>query len=158
MLWKPQENRSTKEIQQRFKKDSFYLWVIRAKSARGKKILAVCTKNKCGDGQPPSPHRSWISRPAIPPLGRRADGTGPTALTSECHFYQYSCRARFGESFLCNLCGGQQPNPLRRAGSGGGRNARATGTHSRAFPNPWQFTLENRQLPPASPQSSFGKR
>jgi hypothetical protein len=36
--------------------------------------------------------------------------------------------------------------PAQRAGSGGGRNARATGTHSRTFPNVlWQFTLENYQ-------------
>ena len=117
-------------------------------------------KNKCGPGQPPEPHRSLISPLAFPPLR----GGEPTVLVRQrpqvsATFTSTVAELWFGESYLCNLCGGQQPNPLRRAGSGGGRNARATGSHSRAFPNfPWQFTLENCQLPPASPQSSFGKR
>jgi hypothetical protein len=57
------------------------------------------------------------------------------------------------ENQLSQLCGGPAAQPTPRVGSRGGRNARATGSHSRAFPNfPWQFTLENCQLPPASPQ------
>jgi hypothetical protein len=41
---------------------------------------------------------------------------------------------RFGESPRRNPCGGQRPRPLRRADRRGGRNARATGMRSRAFP------------------------
>jgi hypothetical protein len=40
--------------------------------------------------------------------------------------------------------------PTQRAGNGGGRNARATGTHSRAFPIfPRRFTLENHRSAPS---------
>ena len=67
-----------------------------------------------------------------------------------------AAESRFEESFLCRPCGGQRPNPLRRTSRRGGRNARATGSHSRAFPNfPRQLTLENCRLPPASPQTSL---
>jgi hypothetical protein len=45
----------------------------------------------------------------------------------------------------------------QRAGGGGGRNAQGNQSHSRAFLDvPRRFTLENRQLPLALPQS-FGK-
>ena len=81
-------------------------------------------------------------------LGQRDDGTGPTALTvfESATFTVTVAESRFGEPRLYNPRGGQQPNPAQRAGSGGGRNARATGTHSRASPIfPRRFTLENRR-------------
>jgi hypothetical protein len=57
--------------------------------------------------------------------------------------------------------GGQRPIPLTERDGGGGRNARATSTRSRAFQNvPRQFTLENHRLPLALPQyhpASTGK-
>ena len=68
-------------------------------------------------------------------LGRRDDGTSPTALASECHIYQYWLHARrFGESQFTQPLRRLAFQPVPRTGSGGGRNARATGTHSRAFP------------------------
>jgi hypothetical protein len=51
---------------------------------------------------------------------------------------------------------GQQPCPAPRSGRRGGRNARATRSRSRAcWECPRRFTLENRRLPLALPQS-FG--
>ena len=89
--------------------------------------------------------------------GRRDDGTGPKALTRSATFTSTNADEGFAESFLCIIavCSGL---PIQRIGSGRGRNARATESHSRAISIvPWQFTLENCQLPPASPQSSLGK-
>jgi hypothetical protein len=57
-----------------------------------------------------------------------------------------------------NLCDRQRPNPAQRAGSGGGRNARATDERSRAFRfAPGDSPSRITSLPPAWPQSSFGK-
>jgi hypothetical protein len=66
---------------------------------------------------------------------------------------------RFKELTLRNLCGSQPAaQPVHRAGSGGGRNARATGTRSRALPNvPGNSPSRIASLPLASPQSSFDK-
>jgi hypothetical protein len=112
------------------------------------------------EGQPPS---SRIVRgPSRPPsrrLGRRGRRyrSDNAHLLRERHIYRHGCSTAIQEPLLCNLCCGQQPNPTQRAGSRGGRNARATGTRSRAFSIP---TGNSRSriagLPPASPQSSFG--
>ena len=50
-------------------------------------------KNKCGPGQPPEPHRSWISRLAFPPLRAASRRYWSDSAHEECHFYQYCCRA-----------------------------------------------------------------
>jgi hypothetical protein len=106
----------------------------------------------------PEPHRSWISRLAFPPLGASGRQYRSDSAHQECRFYQYQPQTRDSENHRSATSASASSQPAPRAGSGGGRNARATGTHSRAFPNfPWQFTLENCQLPPASPQPSFSK-
>jgi len=47
----------------------------------------------------------------------------------------------------CSAASAMATGPTRSKSGGGGRNARATGTRSRAFPNvPWQLTLENCQF------------
>jgi hypothetical protein len=106
ILWKARENRSLKN------------WP--AKQMRS--------------GQPPDRIVRGISRPAVPPPGsERADGTGPTALTGSATFTSTCCRA------LIQRINSPQPlwwpaaRPAQGARSGGGRNARATHTRSRAF-------------------------
>jgi hypothetical protein len=92
------------------------------------------SKNKCGPGQPPEPHRSWISCPAIPPLGAASRCTGPTALTRSATFTSTgrSCAIRRTSALQPLRRPAAQPAP--RADCRGGRNARATGLRSRAFP------------------------
>jgi hypothetical protein len=104
----------------------------------------------------PEPHRSWISHLAFPPLGASRRRYRSDSTHKECHFYQYRSQTRDSENHCSATSASASSQPAPRAGSGGGRTARATGT--RSFPNfPWQFTLENCQLPPASPQPSFSK-
>jgi len=102
-------------------------------------------KNKCGPGQPPEPHR-FVDLSKLPSrrLGQRDDYSGPTALTTmnERRIYRYRCGTMIQRTRLCNLCGGQRPNPIQRAGSGGGRMPGQSATLARSdFPR--QFTLEN---------------
>jgi hypothetical protein len=57
------------------------------------------------------------------------------------------CEAAIKNRVPATLCDGPADQPAHRAGNGRGRNARASGTRSRAFSDcPWQFTLENCQL------------
>lgn len=110
-------------------------------------------KNKCGPGQPPEPHCSWISLPALPPLGTASRCYWSDSAPEGVPHLPVPLQNPIRENHLPQLCGGPAAQPTPRVSSRGGRNARATGSHSRAFPNfPWQFTLENCQLPPASPQ------
>ena len=80
------------------------------------------------------PHRSWTFEACLP----AAFGSGTTALIrqhspSERHIYQCGCRVVIpGITTPATSAVSQQPNPAHRAGSGGGRNARATGVRSRA--------------------------
>jgi hypothetical protein len=65
--------------------------------------------------------------------------------------------AWFGESCVPTAAVNQQPNPLKEREV---EEAAMPGqaASARALPNAlWQFTLENCQLPPASPQSSFDR-
>ncbi len=101
-------------------------------------------ENKCGPGQPPEPHRSWISRLAFPPLGAARRWYWSDSARKECHFYQYWLQKRDSENHFSATPAVAGCPARSRADCGGDRNARATGTRSRAFPNfPWQFTLEN---------------
>jgi hypothetical protein len=77
----------------------------------------------------------------------------------ECRLYQYGRQKRDSENHFSAIPAvASGPAPLPEPSCREGRNARATGLRSRAFPNfPRQFTLENCRLPPASPQSPFGK-
>ena len=92
MLWKPRENRSLTEISAKISHGLIarvWLYPRRSVQIRGKSVL----KNKCGRASHPTASFVDLSRLPSRRLGRRADGTGPTALTSECHFYRYGCRA-----------------------------------------------------------------
>jgi len=77
---------------------------------RGEKVL----KNKCGTGQPPVPHRSWISLVCLPaamgsrttvPVRQRSLGVPLLPVLA--------ARPRFRESLSRSSCGSQQPNPLQ---------------------------------------------
>jgi len=101
--------------------------------ALGHETEASRSKMKCGPGQPPGPHRSWISCPALPPHGdgmmlvaRQRSGSAASAKASP--------QLAIQGSRSCGHRGGQRPDPAPRAGWGGGRNARATSTRSRTFP------------------------
>jgi hypothetical protein len=103
-------------------------------------------KNKCGADQPSAPHRSWISQLTFPPLGAARRWYWSDSAHKECHFYQYGLQKRDSENHFSAIPAAASCPVRSRTDCGGGRNARATGTHSRAFPNfPWQFTLENCQ-------------
>ena len=65
---------------------------------------------------------------------RRDDGTGPTALPGECHFYQYEVQNAIRRIAFRTLGGSQRPNLLKEQEVEKGRNARAISTRSRAFP------------------------
>jgi len=52
----------------------------------------------------------------------------------ECHIYQYCCSIAILRITSLQPLRWPAANPLRRASRKGGRNARATGSHSRAFP------------------------
>jgi hypothetical protein len=83
--------------------------------SRGKKVFK---ENKCGTGQPPVPHRSWISRPAFPPprssettvLVRQRSRRVPLLPVL---LQNMILRIGFGESSLCNPCVGQRPSLLK---------------------------------------------
>jgi hypothetical protein len=105
-------------------------------------------KNKCGPGQPPKPHRSWISRLAFPPLGaaRRRYWSDSTHTCVERHFYQHWLQNMIRRTIALQPLRRPAAQLTQRASCRGGRNARATGTRSRALPIfPRQFTLENCQ-------------
>ncbi|MDQ1390114.1 MAG: hypothetical protein QOF56_3568 [Acidobacteriaceae bacterium] len=44
---------------------------------------------------------------------RRDDGTGPTALPGECHFYQYEVQNAIRRIAFRTLCGSQRPDLLK---------------------------------------------
>jgi hypothetical protein len=106
-----------------------------------------------------APHRSWISQPAFPPLR----GGEPTVLVRQ--------RPRMSATFTSTRCRKMilritplQPHVVAssptRSKSRKWRRPQCPGNRyalARVSYVPWQFTLENCQLPPASPQSSFGK-
>ncbi|MEY2394753.1 MAG: hypothetical protein QOF94_1098 [Acidobacteriaceae bacterium] len=101
---------------------------------RTKGEAKVKPQNKCGPDQPSEPHRSWISLVCLP-TARRG---GTTALVRQrsrgsATFTSTKCRMRFVESLSAPYAAASG-QPARRAGSGEGRNARATSTRSRAFP------------------------
>ena len=55
---------------------------------------------------------SFVDLSRFPPHreARRDDGTGPTALPGECHFYQYELQNAIRRIAFHNLCGSQRPN------------------------------------------------
>jgi hypothetical protein len=65
-----------------------------------KTLLTLATKNKCGPGQPPEPHRSWISNLACPPLGATGRRCWSDSAHQECHFYQHWPQNRNSENHV----------------------------------------------------------
>ena len=100
------------------------------------KRLEAARKKQMRPGQPPEPHRSWISPSCLPAArSERDDGTGPTALTKSATFTSTGCRSRDSEeSRLCNLCVGQRPIPLQERTVEEAAMPGQPVTHSRAFP------------------------
>ena len=120
-------------------------------------------KNKCGPGQPPKPHRSWFPALASSPLGGGMTASARQRSKGVPRFAKASCRFVILRSQTCNRCGGQRPwscSLLQRAKSMGERRPQRPGQPvalARVFWSVRQrFTLENRRLPLALPQS-FGK-
>ena len=121
---------------------------------RTKGEAKVKPQNKCGPDQPSEPHRSWISLVCLP-TARRG---GTTALVRQrsrgsATFTSTKCRMRFVESLSAPYAAASGPTcsksrKWRRPQCPGNQHALA-----RISDFPWQFTLENCQLPPASPQS-----
>ena len=71
-------------------------------------------KNRCGTGQPPVPHRSWISLVCLP----AAMGSRTTVLVRQRSLGVpllpvLAAQPRFRESLSRSSCGSQQPNPLQ---------------------------------------------
>ncbi len=142
ILWKSRENRSLTENKYSERVEVGVVDPRKSVKIRGEDAL----KNKCGPDQPSEPHRSWISLLAFPPLGAAGRRYWSDSAHAECHFYQYWLQTRDSVNHFPATPAVASCPAHSRAGCGGGRNARATGTHSRAFPNfPWQFTLENCQ-------------
>jgi hypothetical protein len=87
----------------------------------------------------------------------RAMVTGPTALPWSATFTGTGRSAWFGESRAASAAVNQPPNPPQ------GREVEEAAmpgqaASARALPSAlWQLPLENCQLPPASPQSSFDR-
>ena len=106
-------------------------------------------------GQPPDRIVRGSLSSAFPPLGAARRRYWSDSAHWECHFYQVLvANSRFEELLFCKPLRWPAAQPAQRAGSGGGRNAQGN-QHAlaRISDFPWRFTLENRQLPPASPQS-----
>jgi hypothetical protein len=97
------------------------------------------SKNKCGPGQPPEPHRSWISTLAFPPLGA-ARSTVLVRQRSRRVPHLPVLAAEHDSENMIRRIASLQPlrwpaaQPAQGASCRGGRNARATGMRSRAFP------------------------
>jgi hypothetical protein len=122
-------------------------------------VAKVSAKTNAARGQPPQAalFRGSLSLVSPPPGAARRRYRSDSALASAT-FIGTNCRAAIhGTAF---------PQPVRlpaaqpalkqeveEAASPGNQHAL-----TRISDFPWQFTLENRQLPPASPQSSFDNR
>ena len=104
------------------------------------------SKNKCGPGQPPKPHRSWISRLAFPPLGAAGRWYWSDSARKERHFYQYGLQKRDSVNhFSATLAASRLPSPLksrlwRRPQCPGNRHALARASE---FP----LAIHPRELP-----------
>jgi hypothetical protein len=99
-----------------------------------------------------------VSRVCLP--AARSNGTkitGPTALPWSATFTEYRPQCVVRRITRCNRRSGRQPNPLKeREVEEAAMPGQPASAH--ALPNvPWQLTLENCQLLPASPQSSFDR-
>jgi hypothetical protein len=86
---------------------------ILCRPSRDRLALATLT-NKCGPGQPPEPHRSWISRLAFSPPGAARRCYWSDSAHEERHIYQYWLRSADSRNRTCATSAvlSQQPNPF----------------------------------------------
>jgi hypothetical protein len=72
------------------------------------------SKNKCGPGQPPEPHR-FVDLSTHLPAARSGETMALVRQRSQGvpHLPVRTAEARFRESLLCNPCGSQLPSPLK---------------------------------------------
>ena len=119
--------------------------------------LKVKRKNKCGT-RPATSCRivRGISHLAFPPPRAARRRYWSDSAPGSATFTSTGCKTRFRESRRCILCGWPAAHPAHRAGSGGGRNARATGTHSRAFPI-FPLAIHPRESPAATSVTAINR-
>ncbi len=87
----------------------------------------------------PAPHRSWISRPAFPPLGAASRRYWSDSARDEPPHLPALAAEHDSENMIRRIASLQPlrwpaAQPAQGADRRGGRNARATGMRSRAFP------------------------
>jgi hypothetical protein len=153
LLWKPFENRTLKgDMRRAVRRD--LVDPCESAQIRGRSS----SKNKRGPGQPPEPHRSWISRPAFPPLGAAGRWHWSDSAHEECHIYQYWLQPRDSEN---------RATAIPAAASGPARSKSKLQRRPQCPGNQhaltrFRFSPGNSpsriaSLPLASPQSSVGK-
>ncbi len=94
----------------------------------------VPAKTNAARASHPSRIVSWISRLAFPPLGAAGRRYQSDSAPKECHFYRYRPQSAILRITALQPLRRPAAQPAPGAGCRGGRNARATGTRSRAFP------------------------
>jgi len=107
-------------------------------------------KSNAVPGQPPGTALFVDSCSAFVTAMRRNDCFSPATPEGGTVLAEASCRFVISRSRIHNRCGGQKRFLLRRAGRGGGRNARAT---SRAVARFWKFfptAILFQESPPAT--------
>lgn len=98
-------------------------------------IVHPAQKTNAARGQPPQAALFRGSLSSCLPAARSGKTTVPVRQRSrECHFYRYDLQSRDSWNRVFATCATAGSPTRPRAGSGGGRNARATSTRSRAFP------------------------
>jgi hypothetical protein len=109
-------------------------------------------KNKCVPGQPPGTHRSWSSCPRPPPLsgGRRF-------WPDSAHEARRICLKRAADREIASCAVASGPFLLHERDGGGGRNARATSTRLRAFPE-CPPAIHPRESPAAAGSAAIIRR
>jgi hypothetical protein len=120
-----------------------------AESRRTKSEYKSQCKTNAAQGQPPRAASFVDLSACLPPLCSSGTKVPVRKRSGSATFTGTAADRRLTRSRFFRGLRRLAAQPAQRAGCRGGRNARATGTRSRAFPNfPWQFTL--RELPAAT--------
>jgi hypothetical protein len=114
-------------------------------------------QNKCGPGQPPEPHRSWISPLAFSPLGTARRRYRSNSAHQECHFYQYQLQNVIRRITAPQPLRWPPAQPVQRAGEEAAMPGQPARARARFRMSPGNSPSRIASLPPASPQSSFNK-
>ena len=114
-------------------------------------------KNKCGPGQPPEPHRSWISPLASSPLGTARRCYWSDSAHQECHIYQYQLQNVIRRITVPQPLRWPPAQPVQRAGEEAAMPGQPARARARFRMSPGNSPSRIASLPPASPQSSFNK-